>query len=117
MLINLYAVNRDTEIWGPDANEFNAKRFLTVSREQLARGFTTFGIGARSCPGLKLAQADLFYSIVRLLQKARLGPATGTDRVQLEAKRSHIVLESQRQSISVESLAGSATLANGVAGS
>ena len=47
-MINHWAVNRDKEIWGDDADTFNPKRFLTATKEQIAKGATSFGIGARS---------------------------------------------------------------------
>lgn len=77
---------------------------MTVSKEQLSKGFTSFGIGARSCPGTKMAQADLFYSLVRLLQKAQVAPAKGKDAVDLELVNSGIIIDHRRQNLSFNSI-------------
>ena len=71
-MTNLYAVNRDETIWGPDAAEFKPFRFLETTKDQQARGANSFGLGARSCPGEKMAQSDIFYTLVRTLQKVKL---------------------------------------------
>lgn len=97
VLINLYAVNRDKSIWGPDAEEFNAGRFLSVTKDQQARGANSFGIGARSCPGEKMAQADMFYTVVRILQKLELSCVNGPGTAVLYKNVSDIFLDAPRQ--------------------
>ena len=99
LMINLFAVNRDESIWGPDAAEFKPERFLNVTKDQQARGFNSFGIGARSCPGEKLAQADMFYTIVRTLQKIKLECVNGPGTATLVKKTSDILLDAPRQEL------------------
>lgn len=70
--MNVYAENRDQSIWGADANESNPRRFLTATKDQVSRGATSLGVGARSCVGEKMAQSDLFYALVRTLEKVEL---------------------------------------------
>ena len=51
---------------------FNPNRFLDSEGKMLANknpAFIPFGIGRRSCPGEKLAMADLFLILVRILQQ------------------------------------------------
>ena len=96
-MINLFAVNRDESIWGPDAAEFKPGRFLTVTKDQQARGANSFGIGARSCPGEKMALADMFYTIVRTLQKIKLECVKGPGTALMEKKTSDILLDAPRQ--------------------
>jgi cytochrome P450 len=103
-MINVYAVNRDTTIWGPDADEFNPYRFLNISKDQQARGFNSFGIGARSCPGEKLAQADTFYAVVRTLQKVKLSCIDGPGTADFGKKNSDIFLEAPRQKLIFEKI-------------
>lgn len=99
LLINVHAVNRDEAIWGPDAREFNPKRFLNASKDQQARGFNSFGIGARSCPGEKLAQSDMFYALVRTLQGAELKCVGGPGTAVVEKKDTVILLDVPRQNL------------------
>ncbi|XP_028967188.1 steroid 17-alpha-hydroxylase/17,20 lyase [Galendromus occidentalis] len=99
VMINLYAVNRDESIWGSDAGEFRPYRFLNVTKDQLTRGSNSFGIGARSCPGEKLAQADMFYAIVRTLQRVKLTCVHGPGTADFGKKNSDIFLESPRQNL------------------
>ena len=104
MLINLYAVNRDESIWGSDAREFNAHRFLKVTKDQQSRGANSFGIGARSCPGEKMAQADMFYTLVRTLQKIKLSCVDGPGTAVLQKTESDIFLDPPRQTLIFERL-------------
>ncbi|OQR76019.1 steroid 17-alpha-hydroxylase/17 [Tropilaelaps mercedesae] len=99
VLINLYANNRDPDIWGQDATEFRPNRFLTASKEQLSLGLTSFGIGARSCPGEKMAQADILYVVVRTLQNVRLSCIDGPGTADMESINSDILLDAKRQNM------------------
>jgi cytochrome P450 family 2 subfamily U polypeptide 1 len=68
---NLYAINHDPKYWeNPD--KFDPTRFLTSDGELITtrfKSFVTFGIGPRGCIGEKLAYANAFLTIVRLVQK------------------------------------------------
>jgi len=68
---NLYAINHDPKHWeNPDT--FDPTRFLTSDGELITtrfKSFVTFGIGSRGCIGEKLAYANAFLTIVRLVQK------------------------------------------------
>lgn len=77
LLINVYAVNRDTDIWGEDADEFKPERFLSASQEQISNGANSFGVGVRACPGEKMAQAEIIYCLVRVLQKVEMSCPLG----------------------------------------
>ena len=99
LLINVHAVNRDESIWGPDAKEFNPRRFLDASKDQQARGLNSFGIGARSCPGEKLAQSDIFYALVRTLQGAELSCVGGPGTAIVEKMDTVILLDVPRQNL------------------
>lgn len=97
LLINLWAVNRDVQTWGDDANEFKPKRFMSASKEQINQGQTSFGIGSRSCPGEKMANADITYVLVRTLQKLKIQPPSG--KMNLTPIDSDFQLDPLRQEI------------------
>jgi len=52
VVIDLLAVNRDTEVWGPDASEFNPRRPVP---EGLSPWGLSFGSGMHACIGQDLA--------------------------------------------------------------
>lgn len=54
-------LHRDTEIWGPDANEFKPERFIDgVSKAcKSPQAYIPFGLGPRLCLGKNLAMVEL----------------------------------------------------------
>ncbi|KAI5346745.1 PREDICTED: cytochrome [Prunus dulcis] len=54
-------LHRDTEIWGPDANEFKPERFIDgVSKAcKSPQAYIPFGLGPRLCLGKNLALVEL----------------------------------------------------------
>ncbi|KAL1429919.1 hypothetical protein MTO96_015419 [Rhipicephalus appendiculatus] len=72
---NIYKVHRDPEHW-ENPEEFRPERFLDPVTGKLCPdvgSLITFGLGTRCCPGEKLAQMDMFYLLVRLMQRFRAG--------------------------------------------
>ncbi|KAG0414875.1 hypothetical protein HPB47_007952 [Ixodes persulcatus] len=72
ILFNVYGANHDPALWDhPDA--FKPERFLDPSTGKLnlegLPPILTFGLGPRTCPGEKLAHMDIFYVLVRLMQR------------------------------------------------
>ncbi|CAN6572427.1 unnamed protein product [Malus baccata var. baccata] len=70
VIINLWAMGRDPEIWGADAECFKPERFQgsSVDFKGFDFEFTPFGAGRRMCPGMlfgitmvELALAELLY--------------------------------------------------------
>lgn len=96
MLTNFFAINMDQSIWGPDASEFKPNRFLQARKDQLSRGASSFGFGARSCPGEKMAQSDMFYAIVRTLQKVKLTCPDGPGTANLQSIESDMLIDVRR---------------------
>ena len=92
-------MNRDKAVWGPDAEDFKPGRFLNASKEQQNRGATSFGLGARTCPGEKMAQADMFYAIVRALQKVKLSCLGGPGTANLDSIDSDLLIDVRRQDL------------------
>ncbi|KAH8040300.1 hypothetical protein HPB51_010080 [Rhipicephalus microplus] len=71
MLYNIYAVHHDPKNW-EEPEEFRPERFLDPVTGKVCTDvgpLITFGQGARSCPGEKLAKMDVFYIFVRLVQR------------------------------------------------
>ncbi|KAF2008482.1 Dit2 protein [Aaosphaeria arxii CBS 175.79] len=73
---NAYSTNRDTEFWGPDADEFRPSRWGSTMEEinQLYRranakgAFISFHGGRRTCLGQKFAMLELRITMVELLK-------------------------------------------------
>ena len=57
MIINAWAIQRDTAIWGPDAEEFKPERHLDSALDYHGKNlnYIPFGSGRRICPGINLA--------------------------------------------------------------
>ncbi|KAL5549775.1 hypothetical protein UlMin_005006 [Ulmus minor] len=71
VLVNVYAIMRDPEIW-ENPNEFWPERFLEEQSEaiteQMDFGFVPFGGGRRRCPGSSLALLMLHATIGAMVQ-------------------------------------------------
>lgn len=74
VLINLYAIMRDPELW-ENPNEFYPERFLAnCSKNQQADdaaenpNFLTFGAGRRACPGGKLGMTMMHAAVAAMVQ-------------------------------------------------
>lgn len=57
----LLALHRDTQLWGPDADQFNPKRFVNgISAAcKSPQAYVPFGVGPRICPGMSLAMLEM----------------------------------------------------------
>ncbi|KAI5205752.1 cytochrome P450 family protein [Aureobasidium subglaciale] len=54
-----WVVNRNTDIYGPDAAEFNPTRWLKGNRHEMQRYFLTFGGASRQCFGKNIAFMEM----------------------------------------------------------
>ncbi|CDH49792.1 cytochrome p450 [Lichtheimia corymbifera JMRC:FSU:9682] len=78
---NLYAIHHDPERY-PDPDRFMADRFLekprtmsTLSKARVSeRDQFLFGWGRRVCPGIHVAESEMFNILVRLLAQATIEP-------------------------------------------
>ncbi|XP_075536590.1 cytochrome P450 1A1-like isoform X2 [Dermacentor variabilis] len=71
VLFNVYGVNHDPRFWD-EPEKFRPDRFLdpvTGRLRQDAGPLLSFGLGTRACPGEKLAHVDIFYILVRFMQR------------------------------------------------
>ncbi|XP_022256854.1 cytochrome P450 2U1-like [Limulus polyphemus] len=92
VLFNLWAQNRDAAYW-EDPDIFNPDRFLTNNKLKNERfnSYVPFGQGRRMCLGEKLAMADLFLIIVRLLQQCQIILPDGAGSARLDPQPAALV--------------------------
>ncbi|CAJ0571640.1 unnamed protein product, partial [Mesorhabditis spiculigera] len=69
--IDAYYIQRDPEIWGDDAEEFNPDRWQNLTSEQ-KEAYLAFGAGPRQCVGLKLAYMEEKLALASLLRDYNL---------------------------------------------
>lgn len=83
IVANAWAINRDTDLYGPDAHVFNPNRFLDPASNTLLpplsdtkkEGHATFGFGRRICPGRHVANDVLMINATLILWAMELhGP-------------------------------------------
>ncbi|KAJ7484013.1 cytochrome P450 [Mycena galericulata] len=88
---NIWAINRDPDIYGPDAAEFRPERFLDANGElapikfdtNKEEGHVTFGFGRRLCIGRHMAHEALFIHMATILWMFRVQPVKGPDGLPL----------------------------------
>lgn len=101
ILYNVYGVNHDPTMW-ERPEEFRPERFLDSATGQLrqeAGPLITFGMGPRTCPGEKLAHADMFYILVRLMQRLSCSAPGKPSDVSLNGSGSSLFLMPEKQDI------------------
>ncbi|CAN8275190.1 unnamed protein product [Cochlearia groenlandica] len=86
VLINVWAIQRDTATWGEDAEEFKPERHLNSLLDFEGQNFKylPFGSGRRGCPGIGLALALVEVALANLVNKFnfKVGPM-GDDKPDL----------------------------------
>lgn len=95
ILYNIHAVNHDPALW-KDPDVFRPERFLDPSTGKLnlegQPPLLSFGLGPRTCPGEKLGQMDIFYVLVRLLQRVSFGVPDVTSSTDIKQLASSVFL-------------------------
>ncbi|KAJ8516646.1 hypothetical protein ONZ45_g6069 [Pleurotus djamor] len=84
IILGLGAANRDPQIWGDDADEWNPDRWLKKSPESVAKerlpgiysGMMTFMGGERACIGTKFSILEIKIVLSMLLEKYRFEPTS-----------------------------------------
>ncbi|PRP83543.1 cytochrome P450 [Planoprotostelium fungivorum] len=97
--LNVAGAHYNTNVWGPDAAEFNPSRFdPRENGEKKVRGsFIPFSEGARSCLGKKFANVEMVAALSSVLRKYTIHLPDGYDeaRMKRELSESHSVLTLQ----------------------
>lgn len=72
LIVNLWKLHRDPDMWGEDVSEFKPERFLNRHRDVDVRGqdfeLIPFGAGRRVCPGTNFGLHMLHLVLANLLQ-------------------------------------------------
>lgn len=70
IVVSLYSMQRNPDIWGPHANQFDPDHF---SPEQMSKrnpnAFAPFSLGARNCIGMRYAYISMKIMIANLLRQ------------------------------------------------
>lgn len=73
LVINIYALHRQIDIWGKDANEFIPERFSTEKADSRhIFSFLPFSGGSRICIANKYSNIAIKVTIIKLLRKFKL---------------------------------------------
>ncbi|CAN7984476.1 unnamed protein product [Ixodes hexagonus] len=102
LLYNIHAINRDPQLWeGPDV--FSPERFLDpvtgkVNKDLLPQ-LLSFGMGPRTCPGEELAHVDMFYVLVRFMQRVSCSAPSGKSDTAIASVNSSLFLLPAEQEI------------------
>lgn len=83
-IANVWAMNRDPDVYGADADEFNPSRYLdekgqiaNIVADTKEEGHVTFGFGRRICVGRHVANDFLFINIASILWAFTIRPVEG----------------------------------------
>jgi cytochrome P450 len=70
LAIDVKSLHFDPKQWGPDANEFNPLRFSPdLSRTRHPAAYLPFGLGPRTCIGMRFAVLEIKVTLAKLLLK------------------------------------------------
>lgn len=102
ILYNIYAINHDSRLWA-DPEVFRPERFLDAVtgkvNQDLLPQLLTFGLGHRTCPGDKMAHAQMFYILVRFMQRVECSAPAGTLNSNIPALQSALLFHPAEQDI------------------
>lgn len=76
-------IHSDTSLWGPDANEFNPRRFVRSSGQEKtsvkapAAAFRAFGGGSTLCPGRHFATNEVLAVVTMFVMRYDMVPVSG----------------------------------------
>ncbi|THH28054.1 hypothetical protein EUX98_g6131 [Antrodiella citrinella] len=100
IIINAWAVMRDTEVWGEDSEEFKPERMLDGKFEKLPpNAWQPFGFGSRACIGRALALQEAQIALACIIQKFDFSLVDPSYELQLKSsltvKPSHFYLHAK----------------------
>lgn len=71
-------IHHDTTVWGPNAGEFVADRFVQQSLKVRPGAFRAFGGGNTLCPGRHFATTTILATVAMFVLRYEARPASGT---------------------------------------
>ncbi|XP_068708816.1 cytochrome P450 3A9-like [Montipora foliosa] len=72
VIVPVYSIHRDAEVW-PDPEKFNPERFRSPAKDSRSPyHFMPFGLGPRSCIGMRFALMEVKITLVRFLMKYKI---------------------------------------------
>eukprot|EP00932_Pfiesteria_piscicida_P017153 SRR837773.4046.p1 GENE.SRR837773.4046~~SRR837773.4046.p1 ORF type:complete len:151 (-),score=15.52 SRR837773.4046:45-497(-) len=80
-LFNMYAMARDTDIWGEDAAEFKPERWLDLESSVDSYKYPVFNGGPRECLGKRAAQVEMKTCLAVLLPRVSFRLAVPKEQV------------------------------------
>lgn len=70
VVISVYTMHRDPEIWGPRPNDFNPDHFHPDAiRKRNPNAFASFSLGPRNCIGMQYAKISMKILLARMLRQ------------------------------------------------
>jgi len=81
MIGNIWAMIRDKDIYGQDAEAFRPERFIESKLRD--PGLIVFGFGRRICPGRYLAEDSLFIAMTSIMHLFKVGKAVDGNGVEI----------------------------------
>ncbi|THU83367.1 cytochrome P450 [Dendrothele bispora CBS 962.96] len=89
VFVGIETVNRDPEIWGPDAEQWIPERWIegiphSVNTASVPGAFSntlTFLGGNRSCIGMKFSEIEIKTVLFALIRDFQFGPAPGKEEI------------------------------------
>uniref|UniRef100_A0A8R1DUJ9 Cytochrome P450 n=1 Tax=Caenorhabditis japonica TaxID=281687 RepID=A0A8R1DUJ9_CAEJA len=76
---DVMSIQRSTEIWGPDANEFVPERWINSSTRHVM-SWIPFGAGPRECVGKRLAISEAKTALAHVLRRYNLVSGIETEK-------------------------------------
>ncbi|PRP78422.1 putative cytochrome P450 monooxygenase [Planoprotostelium fungivorum] len=97
LTLNAAGVHYNTDVWGPDAAEFNPSRFDPRENKLVKGSYIPFSEGARSCLGNKFANVEMVATLSNVLRRYTIHFSEGYDeaRMKRELSESHSVITLQ----------------------